>query len=75
MTLQALLSNFKDEYYDKIYEKTLAIFEDLIHHKYGNYLIEFFFKNYEGKNNDKIYEKLTGHILEFLCMNMLINPL
>ena len=28
-------------------------------------MIEFFFKNYEGKNNDKIYEKLIGHILEF----------
>ena len=41
--LQALLSNCKDECYDKIYEKTLAIFGDLIHHKYGNYLIEIFF--------------------------------
>ena len=28
-------------------------------------MIEFFFKNDKGKNNDKIYEKLTGHILEF----------
>ena len=28
-------------------------------------MIEYFFINYKGKNNDKIYEKLTGHILEF----------
>ena len=47
----------------KYMKKTLTIFGDLIHHKYGNYLIEFFFKNDKGKNNDKIYEKLTGHII------------
>ena len=63
--IETLLFNCHDNIYKLIYKKTCDNLDTLVKDEFGNHIIHFFFDNKKVNNNDEIYQRLKGKVLEY----------